>query len=171
MESKRVSKAVKSYVFFPAVADESSFSVLLFFLLSCSCNTGCCSAVWKSLEETSVKAHLSRQPFLGGETSDSVSTTRAWRVGLRVGSYVLWLCVLAPSQVDWSIISNCAIPHFHVNTQGESGLKNTFINESTVSDHSHSSSLQLVSAFKYILFLTGNHWTHRNGDGYMENSS
>lgn len=93
MESKRVSKAVKSYVFFPAVADESSFSVLLFFLLSCSC----CSAVWMSLEETSVKAHLSRQPFSGGETSISVSTTRAWRVDLRVGSYVLWLCVLAPS--------------------------------------------------------------------------
>lgn len=67
VESKRVSKAVKSYVFFSCccwwkqlLCPSYSFSFLA------PANTGCCSAAWKSSEETSVKAHLSRQPFLGG---------------------------------------------------------------------------------------------------------
>lgn len=118
MESKRVSKAVKSSVFFPALFFYS-------FSFFAPANTGCCFAVWKSSEETSVKAHLSRQPFLEGETSVSVSTTRAWRVDLRVGSYVLWLCVLAPSPSS-GLINNLKLcdPPFSRKYAGRKLIKN-----------------------------------------------
>lgn len=71
----------------PDVTHESNFSVLFLGVLL-PVNTGyCCGVWWKSVEETTVKAHLSQQLFLGERSSVSISTTGARRVDVLVGSY------------------------------------------------------------------------------------
>lgn len=66
MESKRVSKAAKSYGFFPAVADESSFSVLLFFLLSCSCKHRMLFCCWEEFGGDKCQSSSITSAFPGG---------------------------------------------------------------------------------------------------------
>lgn len=62
---------------FLAAPSESNFSLLL-SLNSLAINTGCRSGVWwKSVEETTVRAHLSQQSFLRGEPGVPVSEIRA----------------------------------------------------------------------------------------------
>lgn len=113
MKSKHICKAVKSLCSFPAVADESHFSILLFFLLHRCCKHRmlfCC------LEE------------FGGDNCQSSSITSAFLKGgdqclcfhaasLKgrswCGQLLLWLCVLAPSPSS-RLINNLKLcnPHF-----------------------------------------------------------